>query len=64
MEQKSPPVVVPDSDDDWKNHPFFLTELPENPEENEALCAMQSLLEEMTPDERAENYNEHGNLVS
>ena len=50
-----------DEDEDWKQCPLFMTKLPEKPEEHEGLAALQSILyDDMTADERAENYNQQG----
>jgi len=42
--------------EDLSNHPMFLTELPENPEENELIKAMQVLRFEGEADDVAKDF--------
>jgi len=49
--------------DDWESeHPLLMTKLPNDPESNPSLSALlQMVHEDGTPEERAENWKEHGN---
>lgn len=48
--------------EDWRNHPLFRTELPDDVDNDYYLGAFQSLMyEDATPDKLAEHYKELGN---
>ncbi|KAF8339560.1 uncharacterized protein EI90DRAFT_3143980 [Cantharellus anzutake] len=49
------------SDEKWNDTPLFMTELPKNYEDNPQLAALQALVHEGPPDERAENFKNQGN---
>jgi hypothetical protein len=57
--------MAQDDDDEiianLKQHPLFLQEIPEDPEENELVSALMHLDDEGTPEEVAENYKNRGN---
>lgn len=48
-------------DEQLNETPFFMTELPENMEDNVKLQALQALLYDGTPEENATNFKEQGN---
>ncbi|KAN0042179.1 hypothetical protein ACTFIV_004738 [Dictyostelium citrinum] len=50
-----------DYDNDWKDLPIFMQELPEEPSSNQYLAAFQSLSNDCTPEERAETFKNLGN---
>eukprot|EP00873_Tetraselmis_striata_P040434 jgi/Tetstr1/460698/TSEL_000554.t1 len=47
--------------DDADLHPYFWDTIPENADEHPAMAAMEAMLEEDTPEERALNYKTQGN---
>lgn len=48
-------------DEQLNETPFFMTELPQNAEDNVKLQALQALLYDGTPEENATNFKEQGN---
>eukprot|EP01132_Coremiostelium_polycephalum_P005169 gene5169-6434_t len=50
-----------EENNEWKNLPIFMEELPQDPNSNESLKALQAITDESTPEERSESFKNLGN---
>ncbi|KYQ89248.1 tetratricopeptide repeat domain 4 [Tieghemostelium lacteum] len=61
IKQGIPVPTEEEEDNEWKNLPIFMTSMPDNPENNPNLSAIQAIIDETTPEERSDTYKDLGN---